>query len=54
MCKDQKITSVTGTYLGYINIGNERYWDYRYVKPYKVRSVFLKIVDKNRGIGAGV
>jgi hypothetical protein len=32
----KKAGLVHGSYLGYINVDNTRYWDYRYVTPFKV------------------
>ncbi|CAD8133891.1 unnamed protein product [Paramecium octaurelia] len=36
-CKGQKISTVFGTYIGFINFDNVRYWDYRYVVPHKIK-----------------
>ncbi|CAD8052380.1 unnamed protein product [Paramecium sonneborni] len=36
-CKGQKVSTVFGTYIGFINFDNVRYWDYRYVVPFKIK-----------------
>lgn len=36
-CKGHKVSKVFGTYIGYINFDNVRYWDYRYVIPFKIK-----------------
>lgn len=33
--KDQVVSQIYGTYLGYIEFDGIRYWDYRYVTPFK-------------------
>jgi hypothetical protein len=37
---NKKVAVVHGSYLGYINVDNTRYWDYRFIQPYKVYFIF--------------
>lgn len=39
MFKGTKVSTLFGTYLGFINFDDMRYWDYRYVTPFKVREM---------------
>jgi len=36
---DREVCTVSGTYLGYMDFGEERYWDARYIQPFPLRFV---------------
>lgn len=39
----KKISAFDGTYCGYLNFDNVRYWDGRFLKPFRV--IFLSKLD---------
>jgi hypothetical protein len=36
MHKGKALSSITGTYLGFLNIDSDRFWDGRYMNPFKI------------------
>lgn len=36
MKNGKKVSTFDGTYCGYLNFDNVRYWDGRFIKPFKV------------------
>ena len=38
MLKGNQVSSIFGTYLGYLEFDNKRYWDARDVKPFQFKS----------------
>ena len=42
--KNKEVAVITGSYMGYLDINGERYWDYRYFQPFlmNVKKSLLK------------
>lgn len=41
MKNGKKASTFDGTYCGYLNFDNVRYWDGRFIKPFKVQSIII-------------
>lgn len=41
MKNGKKVSSFDGSYCGYLNFDNVRYWDGRFVKPFRVMKFFI-------------